>query len=728
MGYASKRMRWPLALRPECWLLVALVPGAVQAQAEYPPAAKGAGADTVKLAPLVVTATRTPTDALVVPAAIDVIYGDALHRAQPAIDLSETLGRIPGVVARNRQNQAQDLQISIRGFGARASFGVRGVRLYSDGIPATMPDGQGQVSHFALESAERIEILRGPFSALYGNASGGVVSVFTTDASGPPQAGVGYLAGSYGLQRTSLFLQSGYGPQSEGSLVADAATVQGDGFRRHSQYRRDSGQVVLKGGAGADGRYVLLMNTLNLRADDPQGLSAAQVRSDPRAASQGALTFDTRKTVRQQQVGASWEQSIGDSQQVTATLYGGDRVTTQMLSVPVAVQRRTATHGGGAIELDRNYRGFDLRWHRSSTWWGQPFALTAGVEYQVSQERRRGYENFIGERLGVRGRLRRDQDDRVTGRDVYAQAEWTPSPRWQLNVGARHSAVHFASRDHFITPENPDDSGAMDFARISPVAGALFRATPWLSVYANAGGGFETPTLSELAYRNDGLGGFNDGLRPASSRNLEVGLRARHHGLDYSAAVFQSRTRDELVVVSNDGGRSVYGNAGVSRRRGVELAWSAPLSADWQFSSAYTWLDARYVDDVSACAAPPCAQQGLLIEGGRRIPGLARQWAWSELRWSPLESTDLMLEGHYTDRIRVADANSDSAPASLRVDLAAERRLQAGTLEWRGFARLNNVLDRDIVGSVIVNDANGRYYEPAPGRHWQVGISARRRF
>ena len=163
------------------------------------------------LSGVVVTATRTGEDLLLVPAAIDVIDASDIQRAQPRINLSESLQRVPGVVARDRQNFAQDLQISIRGFGARSTFGVRGVRLYTDGIPATMPDGQGQVSHFALDAAQRIEVLRGPFSALYGNSSGGVIALYSAEASDHPTFGLEFDAGSHGTSRSSASWQTRWG-------------------------------------------------------------------------------------------------------------------------------------------------------------------------------------------------------------------------------------------------------------------------------------------------------------------------------------------------------------------------------------------------------------------------------------------------------------------------------------------------------------------------------------
>lgn len=684
--------------------------------------------DSIELEPVVVTATRTADDALLVPAAIDVVTAEQITRAQPKIDLSESLQRIPGVVARDRQNQAQDLQISIRGFGARATFGVRGVRLYTDGIPATMPDGQGQVSHFPLESAGRIEVLRGPFSALYGNASGGVIALFTADAPDRPVLRAGLAAGDDGLQRSSLSFHGTTGTSDSGDFLLDLVNVDSEGFRDHSAARRSTGQALLRGNFANDGRYTLLLNSLDLEADDPQGLTSEQLQGDRRAASDGALAFDTRKIVRQHQFGARIEQDLSPDHAYAVTAYAGNRQTTQMLSVPVAVQVDNTLHNGGAIDLDRDYSGVDGRWLWSTQLWRRPFSLTTGVDYEVADEHRLGNENFIGERIGVVGALRRDERNRVTARDLYVQADWQPAERWRINLGARHSRIRFRSLDHFITDINPDDSGALEYSRTSPVAGVLYRLTDSLSAYANTGGGFETPTFSELAYRSDGRGGLNDALRPASSRNHELGMRARSDRLDWSAAVFQSRTEDELVVVANDGGRSIYDNAGVSRRRGLELAASGDLAEQWHFVTSYTFMDARYMEDFAVCAQPPCTQEDRVIEGGRHIPGLSRHAAWTELRWSPSDHIDILLDGRFVDDVYVDDANSEAAPAYTRFDLAAERRFSAAGLDWRGFVRINNLFDRDIVGSVIVNSGGGRYYEPSPGRNWLLGLSASHSF
>lgn len=679
-----------------------------------------------RLPPVVVTATRVASDPLLVPAAVDVVAGDDLHRAQPSISLSEALRRIPGVVARERQNQAQDLQVSIRGFGARATFGVRGVRLLTDGIPASMPDGQGQVSHFALSAAGRIEVLRGPFSALHGNASGGVIELTSANAPADPEVEASLVAGSDALLGGAL---SWRGPLAGDALGAriDAGQVRGEGFRRHSVYQRSTGQALLRGEAGVSLSYALLVNSLRLDADDPQGLTAAELAGDRRAASPNALRFDARKTVRQDQVGSRFVYDASDRHQLALVLHAGARETFQMLTVPVAAQANPL-NGGGALDLDRRYHGIDARWRWTAALAGRPLVLTLGVQDEVADEARRGFENFVGAQLGVLGALRRDEQNRVASVDQYLQADWQPTQHWRVNAGLRRSRVAFRSLDHFIRAGNPDDSGSLLFRNVAPVAGILYRASPWLSFYGNAGRGFETPTFAELAYRSDGNSGLNDSLRPARSANVEIGLRARRGALEYSAALFQARTRDELVVVANQGGRSVFDNAPLSRRRGLELAWSDRLAPDWQASANFTFLDAGYLRDFSVCATPPCAAGDLLIRSGRRIPGISRAAAWGELRWSPGAETDVALEGRASSRILADDANSAAAPGFASFDLSIERRMQLGDLQWRGFARLNNLADRAVVGSVIVNEANGRYFEPAPGRHWVLGLSATRRF
>ena len=670
---------------------------------------------------MVVTATREAEDALVLPAAVNKVDSDTIRRASSRINVSDSLQRIPGVAARDRQNLAQDVQISIRGFGARATFGVRGVRLYADGIPATMPDGQGQVSHFSLDAAGAIEVLRGPFSALYGNSSGGVIQIFTAPPPARPEIGFGSSTASDGSWRTSLSAANGW-RSTPGGYRVNASRFATDGFRDHSTARRDSAQAFLQG-EYAGSEWKLIANSIDIEADDPQGLTAAELGRDRRAASPGALSFNTRKRVRQQQAGATFDRELSDALGFRLTAHGGRRTTVQFLSVPLAAQRNPLS-GGGVIDLDRDYSGFDARLRLHRQWLGRPLALAAGTEVQSSSEVRSGFENFVGPTLGVRGLLRRDERNRVRGFDQYLQAEWDPAPRWRMLAGARRSRVEFRSRDRFVTAGNPDDSGELRYTEVTPVAGVLFRATPTVSLYANVGQGFETPTFNELGYRSDGSSGLNTSLRAARSNNAEMGLRAHTelHALDVT--MFLSRTEGELAVASNLGGRSTFANAGESRRQGIELAASGTLQPRWRYAMAYTALDARYRDAFSICTSAPCVRPEVEVRAGARIPGIAKHFGFAEVVFALDESADVAFAGRFSGRVFADDRNSASAPGFVSFDLSATRRWQFGALRMQGFVRIDNLFDRDITGSVIVNESNGRYFEPSPGRNWLVGADA----
>jgi len=663
-----------------------------------------------------VTARVESAPAFDLPASIDVIALDGTStRAQAT--LSEALGSVPGVLARERQNLAQDTQLSIRGFGARATFGVRGVRLYADGIPATMPDGQGQLSHFALAAAERVEVMRGPFSALYGNSSGGVVQLWSADGTDDTRAVLRATGARYGNRSASARL---LGEAGGTGYHLGASRFETDGFREHGAARRDSLNLKLHRELDGAGRLELVGNFLDAPdAQDPLGLNLAQLREDPRQAPPQALQYDTRKSVRQGQLGLAWSQPLGGSTRLRLSAHGGQREVGQYLAVPVAAQASPLS-AGGVVDLDGNYGGADLR--LAWTPGDGDFELTVGTSAELQTQQRRGYENFAGDRLGVRGRLRRDQDDRVHGFDQYAQAWWRLAPRWSLQAGARYSEVRFRSQDRYVTATNPDDSGRAGYSEFTPVAGVVFAPAGDLRVYLSAGRGFETPTFNELAYRTDGQGGLAFDLRPAVSDNLELGLKWRGDGGRLlQAALFRADTDDELAVARNSGGRSSYRNVGQARRQGAEVSARLPLAQAWSLDLAATWLDARFREGFcsGSCATPADA-----VPAGARIPGLPSRHGWLRLQYAGT-AWELAAEASAVSAVVADDRGTAVAPGYGLLGLEAARTFPLRDGRLRAFARLDNLLDRAHVGSVIVNEANGRYYEPGPGRSLLVGLEWR---
>ena len=678
-----------------------------------------AGARDRRATSLPVVVVRGDQAAAPVPASLD--WRDAGDiPAWPRTRASDLLVRIPGVAARDRQNLAQDLQLTIRGVGARTTFGVRGLRIYVDDIPATMPDGQGQLSHVPLSALAGVEVLRGPFSAMYGNAAGGVVRFTSKPAA--DRTGGSLSASSGGDARNLALDWSGpWKGGGDGGYRLDAERLDSDGFRRHSRAQRDVAQArfTWRTGGGAD--VALTANRLDLHAEDPQGLTAEQALRDPRAASAGALAFDTRKSVRQSQAGLRVAREGAGAVSWSLGAHAGTRDTWQMLSIPVQAQSAPGS-GGGVVDLERAYGGIDLRTAWQGTFAGQPLLVAVGVEWQRAAERRRGFENFAGGALGVVGALRRDQRDTTSSRDAYAEIHWRFLPQWRATVGVRRSRVSFRSDDDYVAPGNPDDSGALGYAFTTPVAGLLYVPVEGLEAYVDAGRGFETPSGSELAYRPDGGSGLNDGLRPARTRSVEAGLRLRAGAHRAAFAAFDARTRDELVVASNRGGRSTYANAARTRRSGFELSASGPLARRWRYALALTTLDARNRAAFSTCRAPPCATPDTVVVAGTRIPGTSARSGWMELRWSPRADVDVFFAGQGNSRTWADDMNTASAAGHATFDAGVEHRWRAGTLPLSAFVRIDNLLDRRTIGSVIVDEGNGRYFEPAPGRDVVVGL------
>jgi iron complex outermembrane recepter protein len=671
-----------------------------------------AGAALAQEDAVVVTATRVPQPSLEVPASVDRLYSDEIRDGRAQVNLSESLGRVPGIVVQNRQNYAQDLQISARGFGARATFGVRGIRLIADGIPATMPDGQGQAATFALGSAESIEVLRGPFSSLYGNAAGGVIRVETADPPLQPTVDVDLFAGSYGTWRASARL--GAMPGALGGLF-DASRFESDGYRDHSAVQRDHFNLKLKYAVKPDTTFTLVGNQLRQpETQDPLGLTRAQVDQNPRQVTPQAITFNTRKTIYQEQLGGTLSHRLDSTSKVEATVYGGQRWVEQYLGF--AGGAPPATTSGGVVQLDREYAGGALRYFKTL---GQ-VRFSLGAEYEGMAERRRGFVN----NNGIAGELRRDEDDEVSSTDVYAQAEWRFAERWSLHGGLRSSHIAFKSTDYFIIAGNPDDSGTRDYSAATPVAGVLFKASKDISLYGNIGRGFETPTFAELAHQNAPASGLNFALQASKSTHAEVGAKALLAGLArVNVALFGIDTKDEIVVDVNRDGRTTFKNAEGTERRGFEAGVDTLLAGPFGAQFAYTYLDATFKESFTSIANTT----PVTVPAGNSLPGVPKSQAYAQLRYRKPAFYG-HVEALYRARVPVDDLNSEFAGAYTVVNLVGGLIQQGKGWRISEYVRLDNVTDRTYTGSVIVNEGNRRFYEPSPRRSIGAGIQASLQF
>jgi iron complex outermembrane receptor protein len=629
------------------------------------------------------------------------------------VNLSDALQQVPGVVALNRNNYAQDVQISIRGFGSRAPFGLRGIRLITDGIPATIPDGQGQASTVSLTSADRIEVLTGPLAQIYGNSSGGVIQTFTREASAIPEFSNQVSVGSYGQTRTDWQVS---GRTGQVGIVADYSTFGIDGYRDHSDARRQQLNSVITLDSQPGTRWKLVVNMFDMPyAKDPLGLTQAQLAS-PSQAGTYAVTRNTRKTVKQDQMGLVLDHQIDRDLSLSARAYGGSRDNLQYQALNTWVG------------LNRRYDGWGLQLKGKAELSSVPFEWVVGIERDFAGEQRQGGSAASGQMTGT---PTRDEWNQATNQDYFAQANWWVAERWTLTTGVRNSHVELRSQDNYLSDGN--GSGSVRYQATSPVLGVTWHVTDQWNLYANQGKGFETPTLAEAAYTTSGSsvnGLFNPYLQAATSLHRELGSKwAPSRQTQIAAAWFHIGTNNDIVSELSTGGKTSYANATRTVREGLELSARQQWSRHWKSIGSLTALRATYEQSYSTAASGT-------VPAGNRLPGIPQQQAFASLQWSqqgfdasrkiPPLGLEASLDWVARSRLWANDANTESAPgygvvnARLKHRFAPTERLFLET-----YLGVDNLANRVTLGSVIVNQTSRQYYEPGMPRSWVLGLQTR---
>ncbi|MEA2765425.1 MAG: iron complex outerrane recepter protein [Gemmatimonadaceae bacterium] len=669
--------------------------------------------DTVatRLAPVVVEVGRgTHGSPLDLPFAVSVQTPDSSRPGQRHLSLDETLSLIPGLSVSNRNNPSQDPRISIRGFGARSAFGVRGIRVLRDGLPLTLPDGQTPVDYLDLESVGRVEVMRGSASSLYGNAGGGVVDLRTSDPLPVPVSGEARLwTGSFGTRR--IVGKTG-GAANGFSYQGNVARTESDGYREYSRQRTTNGFARLSLDAGG-GSYALDWLGLNTPlAQNPGSLTRAQFDADPRMADPLSIRKAARKEVTQSQLGLTGRRGFTRGE-VEASAYAGTRSLFNPLTF-------------GIVDVGRAISGGNVRGTVPLTLLGTNHRLTAGVELQLQNDLRLNYTNCNNippptvptatcpDPASERGSVTLNQREIISSIGSYLRDEMDLGERYTLTGAARADAVRFEVKDRLIDAINPDDSGRRPLHAISPMVGFLARLSPLQSAYANISTAFETPTATELGNQPSGAAGINRELKPQRSLTYEVGLKGvRTSGWQYNAALFATRVQDELIPydIPASGGRRYFRNAGRTSRRGVELGTGVTAGA-FDLGGAYTYANYRFVDFTVDTAH----------YAGHRIPGIPRQTFQASASARSVVGI-LVTEATVADRMFVNDANSESSPGyaifNARFVSVASMGLSGAEITLGA----QNIFNRKYVSSVNVNAAGGKFYEPGSQRSIYVGVS-----
>ena len=719
-------------------------------------------------APVVVTATRVEANSFDLPVSIDIVESASIHDGQAAMNLSESLIRVPGLTAQNRTQMAQDPQISTRGFGARSAFGVRGVRIMVDGIPLTMPDGIGQPGNVDLEAIKAIEVMRGPFSSLYGSSSGGIIQMITADAPKTPEIGFSFMAGSYGTTKEST---NATGTVNGVEYLLNINHFETDGYRQHSSASKDQQTAQIKFDISDSTRVNILANAFKSKAQDPLGLAGfdgpdgysgntfgkcssgctankySSVFTNPTAAPDAAILANTRVSRSNTQIGTNIEHKLDENNNLNFIGSVGHRDNDQFLALPVLAGTSTFTNlvpgsyndltRGRESKISRDFWNTELNWTNQGLFLSKSYSVTTGIAYGSLTDSRSDINASGGIALPASmtaqktvsglltnytvNNINRHENDTANNFDQFIQGKLALTDALDLHAGMRHTKV--AINFEGLADTATKISGATSFSKTTPVVGLIWKTTQSTNIYANYGKGFETPTTIEMAYSDTtNATGPNLNLKPSTSDNYEVGLKSFiSDNTRLKLALFKVSTNNEIIISAN-GTYTVYGNAAQTNRKGVELSADSQLAHNVGLYGAYTYLDAKFDNQYTSGI-------GGAVNAGNTIPGTYKQQLYGEVSWKyPELNFKTALEGRSNSKVFINDINSGAAPGYTVFNIRGGFEQQLSNWKVSEYLRIENILDRSYIGAVRVNDNSNRNYEAAAGRNWLMGLSASYRF
>lgn len=687
---------------PASRLLAALVAASVVSGPAFSSTSDSPRADAAATAPATLAAVEVRARRALLPrpprARLDRL---GLRDEGGGLSLPEALLKLPGVVALSRQNEVQDSPLIVRGYGARAAFGTRGVRIELDGIPASMPDGQGQTAGLYPAQLAGVSLLAGPQAAMAGFNAGAVLQARTRL---PKRTALRLSAGDGG----NLLLSTGgrVGGWTHGLHLGIAETQP---WREHSDSRRRSASWLARHGGADAGEWTLKADLYEQpMAEDAGTLTATMLAADPRAADPLAVALGAGKSVSQQQLGIAWRR--GDEALAgNAAAWLGHREVEQLLPIAPAAQRNRPGVAG-LLALDRDFAGLRAGLGGSSPLW----RWRIGAEAEWQRDRRLGWENFDGATLGVRGLLKRDEAFDGSTHGLSVELGRALAPDWILDAGLRWNRQQVDVEVLNVAPGSRMVAGHTGFAGLRWSPEGLGR---WqLAV----GRGLETATQTELLNRPGGEAGLND-LAPPVSRQVELSWEQRRADWRLQAQLYRIDTRDDLVIVETLGGRAVFGNAAATRREGLELQVGWQPDPAWQFGLAGTLARARYTRDVPDCPGG-CADGRLRLAAGAALPASPRQQWVASARWQP-GRWSLGAQWLHRGALVVDDRRQLTTPSLQRMDLELRWPLSERGPAWDVGVRVQDLFDTGGVAGLAVNDANGRYFDPAPGRRWFLTLS-----
>lgn len=664
-----------------------------------------------KLEELIVTSSRVEKSLLELPSAVTIINQNDIQLGRQQLGLDESLNRVPGLFSQNRYNFTQDLRISIRGFGARASFGIRGIKVFVDDIPSTLADGQSGVDDVDLGSVQRIEVIRGPSSSLYGSASGGVISLYTEDGPKTPFAEANITIGGFDQQKYQFKVGGQY---DRLNYLVNVSYLSMDGFRDHSEVEHTLLNSKFRYDIDDSSSLTMIINAADSpTANDAGAITAADVAADPQQAQPRNLRSNAGEEFDQQKIGFVYRKSFNENHQITLRNYYLWKNFQTFLPIGTHIP---FVADDGVVEFDRFFFGGGAQYTYTGTLFGRPNRFTAGFDIDIQEDDRQRFLN----NAGVKGALSFDQLEEAESYGFYFRNEFAITDTLEFTFGGRYDMLNFSVDDRFLA--NADQSSKLDFDEFSPTLGLAWNPLPGLHLYSNYATSFETPTFTELANparnSNVDLGGFNN-VKAQTADSFEVGIKVSlYDRLLFDVAVYTMQIDDEISNISTTGTRGVFTNADTDRN-GLEASVVADIFKGLKLTAAYTYSDFKF-DKFTT-------NTGIVLDGNQ-LPGLPDHQFYAELAYTHDSGLYVVWDILYIDKFFANNANTAINKSSTVANLRAGYRGRIGKWAVSPFVGLNNMFDENYISNVRINGFGGRLFEPAPDFNVYAGLTLRHSF
>lgn len=636
----------------------------------YAQVEKDSTQQVMQLDEVVLQSTKLPAQNLRTPLAASLILSSKNALLEPQLSINESLVSVPGLFAQNAYNFNQDLRVSIRGFGARSAFGIRGIKLIVDGIPETTPDGQGQIDNLLVGLIDRIEVLRGPSAALYGNASGGVIYINSLNSI-QEKARINYTAGSYGLSIAQALINLS---KEDTQALFAINHSRSNGYREHASFSQL--QTNYKSLKTFNDRNKLLWQinfTHSPKAYDPGGLTLDQLKENPRAARSANLEYDAREAINHIKTGLQFS-SKGPLATLSHHLYLAHRNFTGFLPFKT----------GGVSAFNRLYWGMGSSLKR-------PYK-NAELHIGWSHDRQVDHRKRLDNNNGVKGDLRQEQEEHYSNSALYINSNKSMGD-WIFQSGLR--------ADYILLSFDASNQ-RQSYLAFNPSLGLHYKLDDQSGIYGRYSESFQTPTLSELSNDPNGTLGFNADLEPSKAKNFELGFKHQSANSQFEFALFSIQSSAELIAYSleNYPGRTFYNNGGSTKRTGIEFSYLKQWK-NFRLQQSYSYSDFRFESS------------------NNYLPGIPRHNFYNKLTKEFPRGYTAALSSVFWGELYATSSNSISVKDQFYSNLSMSKSFRLLDLKWG----INNLFNSDYYDNIRVNTWGGRYYEPAPKRTIYVGLS-----